>query len=124
MIVMVIVGILLAISLPAYQGYVLRSHRADAHSSLIDIAARQERYIAQNNSYTTDISTNSGLGLGSTASRDGFYTLSVGNGPCGNTTDCYLITATATGGQTSDTGCTSITYDSTGARGPTSGDCW
>jgi len=78
MIVVVIVGILLAISVPAYQGYVLRSHRADGHASLVDIAARQERFVAQNNTYTTEISANTGLGIGSTTSREGYYNMTVG----------------------------------------------
>ena len=65
MIVVIIVGILMAISVPAYQGYVMRSHRTDAHSSLLDIAARQERFVAQRNSYTTEIAAATGLNLGS-----------------------------------------------------------
>ena len=124
MIVVIIIGILLGIALPAYQGYVLRSHRTDAHSSLIDIAARQERYIAQNNAYTLDISGNTGLGLGSTTSREGYYTLEI-SAPCGDIANCYLITASAAGSQANDAECEDITYDSTGAKGGTTANiCW
>lgn len=125
MIVIVIVGILLGISLPYYQGYVLRGHRADAHASLVDIAARQERFVAQNNTYTTEISANTGLGLGSTTTREGHYNLEVAACAGGTIANCYLITANAAGGQANDTECVSITYDSTGARGgTTAGECW
>ena len=124
MIVVIIVGILLGISLPFYQDYVLRSHRADAHSSLIDIAARQERFVAQNNTYTTEISANTGLGLGSTTSRENYYNLSVAACGGGTIASCYVITATATGGQANDTDCATITYDSLGVRGGTTADCW
>jgi len=124
MIVVVIVGILMAISLPAYQGYVLRSHRADAHASLLDIASRQERFVAQNNSYTTEISANTGLGIGRTTSREGYFNMTVAACGGGAIANCYLITATATGGQANDTDCVTITYDSTGAKSGTTTECW
>ena len=122
MIVTVIVGILLAIAVPAYQGNILRSHRADAHSSLLDIAARQERFVAQGNTYTTVIGAAAGLNLGSASSTEGYYTLEVKPLPCNNIALCYLIEATAVGGQLNDTGCTLISYDSAGTKSPA--DCW
>ncbi len=124
MIVVVIVGVLLGISLPAYQGYVLRSHRADGHASLIDIAAREERFIAQNNTYTTEISANTGLGVGSTTSRDGYYNMTVAACGGGAIANCYLVTATAAGSQANDADCLTITYDSAGVRSGTTADCW
>ena len=124
MIVVVIVGILLGIAFPAYQDHVLRSHRADAHGALLDIASRQERFVAQNNTYTTEISANTGLGLGSTTSRENYYNLSVAACGGGTIASCYVITATATGGQANDTDCATITYDSLGVRGGTTADCW
>ena len=123
MIVVAIVGILLAISMPAYQGYVLRSHRADGHSALVDIAARQERFVAQNNTYTTEISANTGLGIGRTTSREGYFDMTVAACAGGTIATCYLITATANGGQAADE-CLTITYDSTGAKSGTTADCW
>ena len=124
MIVVVIIGILLAVSLPAYQGYTLRSHRADAHASLVDIAARQERFVAQNNTYTTEISADTGLGIGSTTSREGYYNMTVAACGGGTIASCYLVTATAAGNQVNDTACLTITYDSTGERSGTTANCW
>ena len=125
LIVIVIVGILLGLSIPAYQDYVMRSHRADAHASLLDIASRQERFVAQNNSYTTEISANNGLGMGTTESREGYYDLGVAACAGGTIATCYLLTATAKGNQLNDSDCSTITFDSLGTRSSsTPGECW
>ena len=121
MIVVAIIGILAAVAVPAYRDHVLRSHRADAQTILLDLAARQERFIAQNPaSYATDISAANGLNLGRTTSREGYYNLTV----VANATS-YVLTATATGGQANDTDCATITFSSAGVKsGTTPGECW
>jgi type IV pilus assembly protein PilE len=124
MIVVVIVGVLMAIALPSYRDYTLRSHRADAHAALLDMAARQERFVAQNNQYTGEVAAGNGLNLGTTTSPEGYYTLSAAACPTGNIQICYLLTATAIGSQTADTECLNITYDSTGTKGPITANCW
>ncbi|MCZ6798622.1 MAG: type IV pilin protein [Gammaproteobacteria bacterium] len=124
MIVVAIVGILFSIALQSYEGYVLRSHRADGQSILLDISAREERFMAQSNTYTADLTTAAGLNLSSTASKDGYYNLSVAACAGGAIANCYLVTATATGGQTNDTDCTIITYSSIGVKSGTTGNCW
>jgi len=124
MIVVAIIGTLFAIALPSYQNYVLRGHRADAQSILIDIAARQERFLSQNNTYTTEISAAAGLNLGTTNSSGGYYGLAVTACPAGTLATCYLVTATAVAGQMKDTDCLIITYDSRGVRSGTTPDCW
>jgi type IV pilus assembly protein PilE len=123
MIVVVIVGILMAISVPAYRDYVMRSHRTDAHSSLLDIAARQERHVAQYNRYADVITAADATGLNMTAnSKEGYYTLAAAACAGGLIANCYTITATAVGSQLNDTGCTSLTYNSVGTKGPAA--CW
>ena len=124
MIVVAIIGILFAIAVPSYQANVLRSHRADAQSSLLDISARQERFIAQNNTYTTELSAATGLNMGSTTSSEGYYNLSVAACGTGTIATCYLVTATAAGGQANDADCLTITYDSIGVRSGTTANCW
>ncbi|MCH7881767.1 MAG: type IV pilin protein [Proteobacteria bacterium] len=124
MIVVVIIGLLFGIAIPSYQSSVLRAHRADAQGTLLDISAREERFLAQNNTYTTDISAATGLNLGTTTSAEGYYNLSVAACAGGTIAICYLVTATATGGQTNDTDCLTITYSSTGVRSGTTGNCW
>ena len=123
MIVIVIIGILFAVALPSYQSSVLRGHRADAQGILMDISAREERFMAQNNTYTTDINTAAGLNIGTTTSNNGYYNLSVA--ACGGgIATCYLLTATATGGQANDTDCATITLSSTGVTSGTTANCW
>ncbi len=124
MIVVVIIGLLFGIAIPSYQSSVLQARRADAQGILLDISAREERFLAQNNTYTTELSAATGLGIGTTTSSEGYYNLSVAAGACGTIANCYLVTATATGGQTTDTDCLTITYSSTGVRSGTTGDCW
>jgi len=120
MIVVAIIGILAGIGIPAYKSHILKSHRADAHATLLDLAARQERFIAQNPAgYATNISAGTGLNLGRTTSREGYYNLTV----AADATS-YLLTATATGGQANDTDCATITFSSTGVKSGTTGDCW
>ncbi len=124
MIVIVIIGILFAIALPSYQASVLRGHRADAQGILMDISAREERFMAQNNTYTTDISAATGLNMGTTTSNNGYYNLSVAACGGGSIATCYLLTATATGGQATDTDCATITLSSTGVTSGTTANCW
>jgi type IV pilus assembly protein PilE len=124
MISIMIVGLLIAIALPSYRDYVQRGKRADGQTALLDIASRQERFVAQNNSYTTQISENAGLGTGTTASQEGHYTMSAAACADDTIAICYVITATAIGGQADDTDCATMTYDSTGTRSGTTDKCW
>jgi type IV pilus assembly protein PilE len=124
MIVILIIGILFGISLPAYQNYTLKAHRTDAHNSLLDLATRQERFLTQNNTYTTEIEGFPGLNLGNTTSRDGYYSLTVEACDTGTIQTCYRIIATAIGTQAADTECPKITYGSNGAKPSAEADCW
>jgi len=47
MIVVAIIGLLAGIALPAYQNHMLKAHRADGQGILLDMAARQGRFITQ-----------------------------------------------------------------------------
>lgn len=128
MMVIAIVAIIAAIAYPSYQSQVLKTRRADAHSSLMDISARLERFMISNNQYTTNISDSKGLNLGRTTSEKGFYKITVaGDGFCQkNIKNCYVITATAVSPQDKDTDCKTITLNSNGVKSGSSGgdSCW
>ena len=51
LIVVVIVGILASVAIPSYQQYVTRAKRSAAQSLMLEIAARQEQYLADNKTY-------------------------------------------------------------------------
>ena len=51
MIVVVIIGILAAVAVPAYFNHILRSRQADAYHNLLDIKAAQEVHYSMYNEY-------------------------------------------------------------------------
>ncbi len=55
MIVVVIIGILAAVSYPNYREFVARAKRTEARAALLKIATNQEKYYLQNNIFTTDL---------------------------------------------------------------------
>jgi len=55
LIVIVIVGILAAIAIPMYTGYMQRARRADAKTALEQLRAAQEMRRAERGSYETDL---------------------------------------------------------------------
>lgn len=125
MIVVVIVGVLAAIAVPSYQDYSRKARRADAHTTLMNMANRQEVFFSNNNGYTTDLT---GLGFELAAaqpSEEGHYTVTATAGGSGIATS-FVLTATpvAGGAQANDADCPTITIDSTGLKGPVGSDCW
>jgi type IV pilus assembly protein PilE len=125
-----ILGILVAIALPSYLDGVNKSRRADAKAALLDLSARQERFMAQTGTYSTAISANSGLNLGRTTSADGYYNLAAAACSGGAIANCFSLTATATGAQIRDTDCAIFSVDnrrqktSKNKAGSTTTDCW
>lgn len=53
MITVVIISILLAVAVPSYMQYVMKSRRTEATSTLLEMASRQVRYYSENNTYAT-----------------------------------------------------------------------
>jgi type IV pilus assembly protein PilE len=130
LVVMVIMGILAAITLPSYKSSVQKSRRADGKAALLDLGARSEKFFAQNNVYTTEVAAVSGLGLGRTTSADGYYDLTIAACGGGAIERCYLLTATATGVQADDKPCASLSIDNVGRKTAKDSDgaaadfCW
>jgi len=128
LIVVAIMGILVTIALPAYQGSILRSGRAEAKAELLQVASDQERYFSNFNTYVNDAMP---LNTPVVADRDrtttnGLYLISVSACAGGALTNCFIATATAQGDQTADA-CATLTITNTGARGATGGtveECW
>ena len=122
MITVSIIAILAVIAIPSYVKHMQRSHRSDAMSALMRIAAEQEKFYFQNSRYGTQAE------LGSPTTEDGWYTLSVS----GNNATAFTATAVAnsTGPQFDDENCREFVVMSTGIRYELSAadaprdDCW
>jgi type IV pilus assembly protein PilE len=130
MIVVVIVSILAAVALPSYTAYVLRSHRVEAKTALLDLAGREERYYSTSQTGAFYTNLNTALGYPTpfpTTVGSGYYTVSVcqiggpGAGACAGThtaqtAPAYEIDATAVGNQVNDTQCATFSVDNTGQQ--------
>lgn len=129
MIVVAIVAILAAIGYPSYQKSVLKSNRADGRVALQEAASRQERFYAEANTYSSDL-TKLVTNADGSSSPEGHYTISVSLS-CSRTVGgstfytCFDLTATAKGTQAKDTECATLTLAHTGKKGSTGGGtCW
>lgn len=120
MIAVVIVGILAAVALPAYQQHVRKGHRAGAQAYLMDLAQRQQQYFLDNRGYA---SAASALGYASTpADVSPYYTVTLvtADGP----PPSFTITAAPAGTQIADT-CGTLTINNAGTKTSSSGsNCW
>jgi type IV pilus assembly protein PilE len=113
MVAVVIVGILTAIALPAYQQYIIRGKRSAAQAQMMDIASREEQFLLANRSYADKAAlVANGYTLASAVATNYAYDVTLGAGPVPS----YTITFTASGTQLSD-GDLSLT--SAGVKSPT-----
>ena len=120
MVVMAIAAILAAIALPAYQQSVRKGRRSDAIEATAAVQQAQERWRANNVSYSSQLSSELNL---ATTSTSGYYSLGIANA----TGTGYTLTATAVAGksQASDSGCSTMTVTVTnGSAVLTPADCW
>lgn len=109
MIVVVVLGILAKIALPAYQESVKKGRRAAAQSHLMEIAQREQQYLLDARAYA---STLTALGVTTPTDVAKYYTIKV---DVAGAPPSFTITATAQGTQASDG---DLTLDSTGAKTP------
>ena len=126
LIVVAIIGLLVGIALPAYQGSVLRSGRAEAKNELLQVASDQERFFSSNNTYSTDPIPLDGAVDTTRVTQNSLYSIAVAACAGGAITNCFVATATAQNTQTDDD-CTTLTFSSTGVRGATGAstdECW
>ncbi len=125
LITVTILIILAAVAIPNYRGHVLRSNRSDAMAALMRIAAAQEKFYLQNNTYTNTLGTD-GLNIETTSANEHFN-LTVRDADLAG----FVAEATATGKQTADEKCAFFSIDQAGNRfaksdtdADTTGLCW
>jgi type IV pilus assembly protein PilE len=109
MITVAIISVLAMVAVPAYFDSVRKSRRADAVTALNQIAQAQERWRANNTSYTTNLGS---TGLNVPNPLSGYYTLSV----TAASSASYSATATAAGAQLKDTRCATFTLAASGGQ--------
>jgi type IV pilus assembly protein PilE len=123
MIVVVVVAILAAIAIPSYRQHVLRTNRTEAKRTLLNVAAAQEKFYLQNNTYAGSSALTTappdGLGIQGTTEH-GHYRVAIDAADAAT----FSATATAQDGQAQDSRCASFSIDQAGARSATSADCW
>jgi type IV pilus assembly protein PilE len=118
MVIVAVLAIIASIAVPSYRSYMMRAQRADATAALLSVRAAQEKFFLQNSRYVTTVADMTaakpaGLGLGA-VSEHGHYNITVAAGAAPNT---FVVTATATGGQTKDVPCQTFTINEAGVRG-------
>ena len=116
LIVIVIVGILASIGIPAYQESVKNSKRADAQGMLMNGANAMERYFTSNNNYTSAAAGSNGIPNKSPATGTANYNIAVLPTPT-----TYVLTATPVGSMAGDG---NLTLSNTGARTWGAQACW
>jgi type IV pilus assembly protein PilE len=135
MVTVAIVAIVAAVAVPSYRQYVIRAKRTDATGALLRLAANQERFYIQNNTYASqalmDDAPPAGLGIDGT--ERGFYDLTIAARGA-TLANGYTATATvaAGGDQADDDDCVEFSVNDQGLRtaGVAPGDasttdlCW
>jgi type IV pilus assembly protein PilE len=133
MVVIVIIGIIMSLAIPSYSSYLVNSRRLEAHTMLLDVSAKLESFMAQDGTTYTKEFGSSGLRISAIdstvlTSPSNYYEIKIDAGECGTIVNCYVVTATpsASGPQSNDADCTSISLSSTGAKrgNPEGNDCW
>ena len=121
LVVAILVGVIAAIALPAYQEQVREGRRTEARAMLLDVMNREHRFFADNSAYTTSITAS--LNFNPAQSENGHYALTA---TLIAATGQVTLTATPQGGQAADTDCATLSLSTTGARGSTGGGskCW
>ncbi|MFO1277431.1 MAG: type IV pilin protein [Sphaerotilus natans] len=109
-IVIAVVGVLAGIALPAYREQVASARRADAKSTLVDLAQRMERVYTEQGTYA-GVRLGPG-GLYPAQTPQGHYTLSIVSQDAAG----FRLRAVRTGVQLGDA-CGDYTYDQAGNRG-------
>jgi len=144
MITLLVLGVLAAIAVPSYRGYIMRANRAEAKAALLALATAQEKFYLQCNTYISTLdplsantcppappATGGSLRYPSTSER-GYYTLTITAADANGWTAEAVPTA-STSPQLKDTKCLYYRLNSQGVRsaGPTStttaattSECW
>jgi len=116
LIVLVVIGIIGALTLPAYRQHIFRVHRTEAMTELLQVQSAEEAFYLRQARYADNVAATPPAGLGvSATSNSGKYLLSVAIAADGQS---YIATATPApgGGQDADLDCLAFSVDARGRR--------
>ena len=129
MIVVLVIGILSAVAIPAYQNYITRAARTKATQGLMNLSGLEERFFYSNNKYTktlTDLGITGSPYCVDNCTDSRFYTITI---PSASSTD-YTLQAVPGGAQAAqDAACGTLKLNRAGQKTAT-GDpsnvkrCW
>lgn len=131
MVVVAITTILLSIAIPSYRAHVLKSHRTEAKTAVLDLAGREEQLFSLTNTYSQMPAD-----LGYTGAQfpvtagNGYYEVDVKVTAAGMNPATFTITATAVDDQLNDSQCKTFAVDNLGRQMATDSadadapDCW
>jgi type IV pilus assembly protein PilE len=120
MITVAVVGILAAIAYPSYQKYLVKSRRASAQATLMDIAQRQQQYLLDARGYAPDLAT---LNVTPPTNVSSVYTITIcqtAASPCvapGGTPPTFAAIATPIAG-TAQANDATLSITNTGVKSP------
>lgn len=124
MVVIAILGVLVAIAIPSYGQYILRTHRVDATQTLQQAATMMEKYKRANGSYK-DVNNDTLKKWGfDTAPTQGTTRFNITVSVPDDDTQSYVLQADATGPQLNDKKCLQFKLHATGYKEPTNSNCW
>lgn len=126
MIAVAILGILLAIALPAYQDYVVKTRRTQAEACMVQYSQYMERFKSTNMRYDKDAGGTANtlpvLNCATENALNTFYSFNLSN----LAARTYTVQAVPKGIQSSNDSCGTLTYTNAGVRGAAGSisECW
>jgi type IV pilus assembly protein PilE len=123
MIVVAILGLIAAFGYPAYRDQVIKSHRADGMSALLELADRMERHYSDAGTYTKADGTNITVADVFPGFSSDYYTLTIDS----QSTIGFTVSAAPKGTQVKDK-CGTFTLTSQGVKSVSASgmleSCW
>lgn len=116
LITVAIIGVLASVAYPSYTDFITRSNRSEGQRELLRLANLQEQLFVDMRAYGSDTTK---LGLANPFVTDSEkYNITV----TASSASTFTLTAAAKGSQLNDTGCTNLTINELGTKGPAG--CW
>ncbi|UCE88256.1 MAG: prepilin-type N-terminal cleavage/methylation domain-containing protein [Pseudomonadota bacterium] len=111
MVTIAVLGIIAAIAIPAYTGYIATARMTEGQNEIAAIRLAQEEFFLENNTYFGPVAsdatgntlkTDSGSLYSPSSQGYTHFSYAITAGPCGNIAQCYTITATGKAGTSMD----------------------